>query len=1022
MPRNDNLSIENVPDAGPYAISAAFSYPAFIIDTSGTILEFNSAFSSLFAIPSLNIAGLNAYGLQASGKHVAAVASGLKEIVEDAIESGKSLSFEEVLQGRTFIHTIEPLRSSEGDIAKLLITVRDVEKHKGNDEADADTFRFPLEAIPGVAFLTDESLKLIAWNHQARDAFFGRHEATMTGIDAFSSIHSDDLDHIRETFLSVLAVGAEEFIEARAHHHRSSSHVWWKIHGKRVVIDGNQCLMIIGTDITALKQRESELRAHKKWFSQSLSESRIGVWEWNLKTNEQFWSDEMWNLYGLERGTQKPSFELAASVLHPRDREMVIQASTDSAQNKREINLEYRVFSNDGSTRWLMVHGRPVHDSQGHGVSFIGTVIDITDRKQLFEQLLCSEAKFRSIFDTIPNGITYCKMIYEHEIPVDFIYLIVNPAFESLTGHREVTGKRFTEVLPNIHLALEEFFQLVARVASTGLPEKMEYYLGTFHEWLSITVVSPEKDHFVATFEVITELKTAELSAREDNARLVAALSSMTDAMFFCDADGRLIDCNEAFATFYRFRSKKECLKSIDEYPEILDAYLENGELARFDQWVIPRALRGEKASQAIYKLRRKDTGENWTGSYGFAPIRSNDGHIIGAVVTARDITEQKNTENALRENEIKFRSIFDYAPLAIGIGDLSEGQMIEFNNSWLKLFGYTRNEIQGRTVDDLRLYSDNDERDRIIGILNAHGRVVNRPVQLRKKTGEIMDILYSAETLTLGDRPCLLVMLMDVTPPNQDEKDLESDMQNASNLEPLVADISHRQREETERMRDLMTITANECLAPLDIIRRNIGLMELKKKLGDFMNEIEINKITRSIEHMAILLEYAIQESCDSVPQTAEPFTVFSMASLIADSIETFRSMWPERSLIYSEHFDDGEISGKLSRLKLAIFSLLDNARMYSPQDSLIEMDAYTEHGEAVVGMRYQKGYFTKDKEELFPGEQEEHIYDDKATDGMRLWLVTDIIKQHYGSVTHERFGFGGKVTVRLPLNERSG
>jgi signal transduction histidine kinase len=84
-----------------------------------------------------------------------------------------------------------------------------------------------------------------------------------------------------------------------------------------------------------------------------------------------------------------------------------------------------------------------------------------------------------------------------------------------------------------------------------------------------------------------------------------------------------------------------------------LDVFLPNGELAPLDQWAVPRALRGETATNSEYTLRRKDTGETWVGSYSFAPIRGQDDVIVGSVVVGRDITEQKKAEKALQESEL---------------------------------------------------------------------------------------------------------------------------------------------------------------------------------------------------------------------------------------------------------------------------------------------------------------------------------------------------------------------------------
>jgi len=74
--------------------------------------------------------------------------------------------------------------------------------------------------------------------------------------------------------------------------------------------------------------------------------------------------------------------------------------------------------------------------------------------------------------------------------------------------------------------------------------------------------------------------------------------------------------------------------------------------------WAVPRALRGETATNAEYTLRRKDTGETWVGSYSFGPIRDKDGAIVGSVVIGRDITERKRAEDELKKarDELEMR------------------------------------------------------------------------------------------------------------------------------------------------------------------------------------------------------------------------------------------------------------------------------------------------------------------------------------------------------------------------------
>ena len=141
-------------------------------------------------------------------------------------------------------------------------------------------------------------------------------------------------------------------------------------------------------------------------------------------------------------------------------------------------------------------------------------------------------ARYRSLVESMFEGVAHCRMLFEQGQPQDFIYLEVNPAFEKLTGLKDVVGKRVTEVIPGIKESHPELFQVYGRVALTGRPEKFEIYLDALKAWLSVSVCGTEPECFTVVFENITERKQAVEALQESERRYRLLFNSLSDATF----------------------------------------------------------------------------------------------------------------------------------------------------------------------------------------------------------------------------------------------------------------------------------------------------------------------------------------------------------------------------------------------------------------------------------------------------------------------------------------------------------
>jgi PAS domain S-box-containing protein len=164
------------------------------------------------------------------------------------------------------------------------------------------------------------------------------------------------------------------------------------------------------------------------------------------------------------------------------------------------------------------------------GLFFTAIIRDITERKQSQQKLVESEKHFRSLFENMLEGYAYCRMLFEHGEPQDFIYLEVNRAFETLTGLKEAAGKRVSEVIPGIRASNPELFEIYGRVALTGRTERFETYVDALKIWFSISVYCPEKEHFVAVFDNITARKADEARIQRLT-QLYSALSQCNQAI-----------------------------------------------------------------------------------------------------------------------------------------------------------------------------------------------------------------------------------------------------------------------------------------------------------------------------------------------------------------------------------------------------------------------------------------------------------------------------------------------------------
>ncbi len=360
---------------------------------------------------------------------------------------------------------------------------------------------------------------------------------------------------------------------------------------------------------------------------------------------------------------------------------------------------------------------------------------------------------FDLLIENIGDGYAYHKLIVDPSgKPVDYIFLKVNEAFEQMTGlaREDIIGKKVTEVLPGIDDAVYSWIEIYGKVALQGEKITFQQYSVNLKAWYEVTAFSDEYGYFTTVFQDITreirggkdktkdgtkDVKSSIMEEnktfRESRAGLKAILNFLPDPTFAIDLEGRIILWNQAMEELTGIEAERMIGKGNFEYA--IPLYGERRPI------LIDLALNPNLGIEKNYSLvARKDdytlVGESFCpyigdeGIYAWGKatrLYDDQGKIIGAIESIRDITDRKKTENALKNTMNHLDDIIEFLPDATMVID-AEGKVIQWNKAMEEMTGIKKGEIIGKgnyeyalpfygkrkpILADLALISDEDER-----------------------------------------------------------------------------------------------------------------------------------------------------------------------------------------------------------------------------------------------------------------------------------------------------------------------
>ncbi|MGO9691402.1 MAG: PAS domain S-box protein [Syntrophobacteraceae bacterium] len=448
------------------------------------------------------------------------------------------------------------------------------------------------------------------------------------------------------------------------HCRKDGSLMYVEITSHGILFGGRKARFVIVQDVTERKRIEDALKESEIFFKESQRAAAIGSYKTDFVAGVWESSEVLDKIFGIGKNYNR-NIQGWMDIVHPDDSDMMGQYLREEVIAKRKpFSKEYRIIrKNDGETKWVYGLGEVKFDINGKILSLIGTIQDITERKQAEEALRESEKKFRDLFNNTEIAM-FRTRLDGSEI------LDVNQKFLDLVGmtREETLGKPSVLLWADPKDREKMFKMLIADGSVSNFEFKMLNKRKGVRNCITSLRLYREQGILDGSIADITEQRQTEEALRKSMAKYRDLFENANDAIFIISSDLRYLDVNKKAVEVLGYTKEELLAMKItdlipsDQIPQSMAEFKKLNERGSYENFV--------------GKVRTREG--QWLDVEVSSSAIIEDGKIIGSRDILRDITVRKKMEAELLRVQ-KMESL----------GTLAGGIAHDFNNLLQGVFGY---------------------------------------------------------------------------------------------------------------------------------------------------------------------------------------------------------------------------------------------------------------------------------------------------------------------------------------------